>query len=112
MSIKIENKDNCSIITLEFEKLDSLISPDLKSEIVVLNKSGEKNIIVDLSQVKYCDSSGLSALLVGNRLCNEMEGKFIINSLHPMVAKLIEISQLDKILNITTELETAELGLA
>ena len=36
-----------------------------------INKQGERNIIVDLSTVKYCDSSGLSALLIGDRLCKE-----------------------------------------
>lgn len=108
MSIKVENKDNYSVVSLAIEKLDSIISPSLKSEIVMLNKSGEKNIIVDLAQVKYCDSSGLSALLVGNRLCNELDGTFVINSLQPMVQKLLEISQLDKVLKITTDMEEAK----
>ena len=32
-----------------------------------------------LKNVKYCDSSGLSALLVGNRILKEKEAKFRIN---------------------------------
>ena len=46
----------------------------------------------------YCDSSGLSAILLGNRLCKDAGGKFIIASLKPNVQKLIEISQLNSVL--------------
>ena len=108
MSITIENKDSYNVIKIHKEKLDSTLSPDLKAEFVVLNKAGTKNIVVDLDEVQYCDSSGLSALLIGNRLCNELKGKFVINSLQPMVKKMIQISQLDKILLISDSLEKAD----
>ena len=105
MIIATEQKDNFSLLKINKDRLDSTISSDLKAELVKINKSGEKNIIVDLSGVKYCDSSGLSALLIGNRLCNESEGKFVINSLQKMVEQMITISQLDKILNISESIE-------
>lgn len=105
MIIATEQKDNFSLLKVNKDRLDSTISSDLKAELVKLNKSGEKNIMVDLSGVKYCDSSGLSALLIGNRLCNESNGKFVINSLQEMVERMIKISQLDKILNISENIE-------
>ena len=105
MIINTEQKDNFSLLKVNIERLDSTVSSDLKAELVKINKSGERNIMVDLSDVKYCDSSGLSALLIGNRLCNEADGKFIINSLQDMVEKMIQISQLDKILNISESIE-------
>ncbi len=112
MSITTEKKNNFSLLKINQEKLDSTLSPDLKAEFVLLNKSGEKNILVDLSDVKYCDSSGLSALLIGNRLCNELEGNFVINSLQEMVEKMIQISQLDKVLQISKDMKEAEEMLA
>ena len=105
MIINTEQKDNFSLLKVNIERLDSTVSSDLKAELVKINKSGERNIMVDLSDVKYCDSSGLSALLIGNRLCNESEGKFVINSLQKMVEQMITISQLDKILNISESIE-------
>ena len=108
MSITTEKKNNFSLLKINKEKLDSTLSPDLKAEFVELNKNGEKNILVDLSQVKYCDSSGLSALLIGNRLCNEKKGKLVLNSLQDMVKKMIEISQLDKVLKIAKSIDEAE----
>jgi len=108
MEITKEKKGNFILLKINTEKLDSTLSPNLKAEFVMLNKEGENKFLVDLSNVKYCDSSGLSAILVGNRLCNEIDGKFVLSSMQEMVQKLIEISQLDKILYIAKSIEEAE----
>jgi anti-sigma B factor antagonist len=100
MSFKIEKNDKYTVIRLQVEKLDSNISPSLKSELVVLNTDGVKNIIIDLSETRYCDSSGLSAILIANRLCKNSQGTFVLTGLQESVKKLIAISQLDTILNI------------
>jgi anti-anti-sigma factor len=101
MKFSVENEDKYSVIVSQVEKLDSLSAPDLKSEILYLTKSGVRNIIVDMGQSRYCDSSGLSALLTGNRLCKELGGTFAISNLQPGVEKLVSISQLDSVFNIT-----------
>ncbi len=74
---------------------------------MLINKNGERNILMDLSTVKYCDSSGLSALLIGNRLCKEANGSFIVCGIQPMVKKLLKISQLDSIITETPSLPEA-----
>lgn len=102
MSFKTIKTDRYTLIQFSTDKLDAIVSPDLKAELVFVSKQGEKNILVDLGSVKYCDSSGLSALLIGNRICNEANGCFILSSLQPTVKKLIIISQLDTILKIKT----------
>ena len=107
MQYSIDKKEQYSILTLQEEKLDSPLSPALKSEFVTLNAEGIKNIIIDLSEVKYVDSSGLSALLVGNRIYNEDGGIFILSTLNDHVLKLIKISQLNNVLNILPTVEEA-----
>ena len=101
MNFSVENEEKYALITSQVEKLHSLTAPDLKSELLYAAKSGGKNIIVDLANTKYCDSSGLSALLTGSRLCKENETSFVICGLQPSVQKLVEISQLQSVLNIT-----------
>lgn len=105
MNFEISKAANHTLIKVNVEKLDSIQAPELKSHIVMANKSGEKNLIIDLSETRYCDSSGLSALLVANRLCRDLSGTFVISNLQEPVMKLITISQLHNVLNIT---ETAE----
>ena len=105
MNFEIEKKDGYAIVKVKVEKLDSQISPTLKSELVVLNSDEFSNIIIDLSDSRYCDSSGLSAILVANRLCKNSGGTFVLCGLQRSVSKLISISQLDTILNITPTLD-------
>lgn len=108
MNFKIENKEQYTIIASQLEKLDAQVAPDLKSELVYLNKNGVKSMIIDLSETRYCDSSGLSALLIANRMCKEKNGTFVLTGLNDPVKKLIVISQLDSVLNITPTLSEAE----
>ena len=107
MKYTIDKQEKYSQIKLHEDKLDSAVAPSLKSELITLHAEGIKNIILDLSEVKYTDSSGLSALLVGNRIVQEDGGIFILASLSEHTAKLIKISQLDSVLNIFPKVEEA-----
>ena len=88
------------MLTLEEENLNSTFAPALKSDLILFNQEGVRNFILDLSQVKYVDSSGLSAILTGHRIWKD-HGSFVIaGELQPMVTKLIEISRLQTILTM------------
>ncbi|MBA3971560.1 MAG: STAS domain-containing protein [Bacteroidetes bacterium] len=108
MSFQIDKTEKYTTIKLLAEKLDSNLAPSLKSELVVISTDGAKNIIIDLTDTRYCDSSGLSAILVANRLCKNSQGTFVLTGLQEPVKKLISISQLDTILNITNTVDEAK----
>ena len=107
MKYTIDKQEKYSLLRLHEEKMDSSVAPNLKSELITLHAEGVKNIILDLSDVKYTDSSGLSALLVGNRIFQEEGGIFVLAALSEHTVKLIKISQLDSVLNITLTTEEA-----
>jgi len=100
MKYSIDKQEKYTMLRLNEEKLDSNIAPQLKSQMVTLHAEGIRNIILDLSEVKYTDSSGLSALLVGNRILQEDDGIFVLSGLSDHTLKLIKISQLDSVLHI------------
>lgn len=107
MKYTIDKQEKYSVVRLHEEKLDSSIAPNLKSELITLHAEGVRNIILDLGEIKYTDSSGLSALLVGNRVVQEDGGIFVLASLSDHTMKLIKISQLDSVLNILPTAEEA-----
>jgi anti-anti-sigma factor len=107
MNFSIDSGDKHKIVTSNIENLNSTVSPELKAELVLLSKKGTKNIVFDLNQTKYCDSSGLSAILLANRLCRDAEGTFVLTGVSDQISKLIEISQLDRVLHITPTLSEA-----
>lgn len=98
-----------TVIKLLEEKLDSQLAPALKSEMVNLNAQGVKYVLLNLSEVKYVDSSGLSSILTANRLCQAAQGMLAISNINAHVEKLIKISHLENVLKIfPTESEARE----
>jgi anti-anti-sigma factor len=107
MKYTIDKQEKYALLRLHEEKMDSSVAPGLKSELITLHAEGVRNIILDLSDVKYTDSSGLSALLVGNRIFQEDGGIFVLCALSDHTIKLIKISQLDSVLDIMATVEEA-----
>ena len=100
MKYTIDKQEKYTIFTLEEDNLNSIIAPNLKSEFVILRNEGIKNLIFNLSPVKYVDSSGLSAILTANRLWST-NGHFVLTGIeHPSVQKLIQISRLGTVINL------------
>jgi len=100
MKFSLDKKDRYSVFSIDEENLNAFLAPNLKSEFVFLRNEGVRNLIFDLSDVKYVDSSGLSSILTANRLWKDY-GSFILTEVnHPAVKKLIEISRLETILTI------------
>ncbi|MEP7263055.1 MAG: STAS domain-containing protein [Bacteroidota bacterium] len=107
MHFTLDKQEKYVVVKLHEQKLNTLIAAELKSELLLLNTQGFNNIILDLTESLYCDSSGLSAILVGNRLCRNSGGAFVITGLSDTIRKLIQISQLDQVLSITPSLGEA-----
>ncbi len=110
MKFTVDKRERYCMLTIHEEKLNSVLSPQLKSEFIILNQEGFRNIICDLSEVAFVDSSGLSSLLIGHRLCNDANGTFVLTGCQESTLKLIKISQLDTILNVApTESEASDI---
>ncbi len=107
MKYSVDKKEQYTLVTLEEEKLDASVAPDLKSELITMHAEGTSNLILNMASVKYTDSSGLSALLVGNRIFREDGGMFVLCAMGEHVMKLIKISQLDSVLTILPTAEEA-----
>jgi anti-sigma B factor antagonist len=107
MSFSKEKTEHYTIVRLQAERLDSMNAPELKAEFTLLGSDGVANIILDLEKVQYCDSSGLSSILVGNRLCKNANGLLILTGAQNTVKKLITISQLDSVLNMVPTVSEA-----
>ena len=107
MDFDISKIADYTLIKVLNDRLDTSNAPDLKSELVVISTTGEKNIVLDVSNCEYCDSSGLSAILVANRLCEDAIGTFILTGLQPDVEQIIRISMLHTVLIITRTVDEA-----
>ena len=102
MYMHFETKKNgvATILKIRERKLDAAISPELKGEFLVLCKPQMKELVIDLAEVEFCDSSGLSALLIAERKMRENGGAVKLVGVHKKVLSLIKISHLDRAFQI------------
>jgi len=107
MKYSVDKQEHFAIFAPEEKNVNSLIAPELKSELFILSQEGVKSLIFDMSKVEFIDSSGLSALLAGNRLWPD--GGFILADIQSdFVNKLIKISLIDSVIQILPNLEEAK----
>jgi anti-sigma B factor antagonist len=108
MKFTIDKQEKFCVFTLQEDNLNSQIGPLMKAEMILLNAAGFRNIIFDLSNVKFVDSSGLSAILISDRLCNSANGTFVLTGSNEQLLRLLKISQLDSMLHIVNTLQEAK----
>ncbi len=101
-----EIKDGYSIIYMEADSLDNQTTAELRSELVLLAGNGICNMIIDLSKCHYCDTSGLSAILIAHRLCKD--GVLILVGVSAEVSNILSIQRFDPELIIESDLAAAE----
>ena len=103
MSVTSTKSDNNTKIKIETSRLDVSNMQDIKSDIESIIDT-DKNIILDLSQIEFLDSSGLSVLISILKQLNKAEGSsLILCGLNSQPNELMQITQLDGVFDIQVE---------
>ena len=111
MKFVVTKNGKATILKLHVRKLDATVTPELKAEFLILCKPKVAHkLIVDMTEVQFCDSSGLSALLIADRTMREHGGSVHLVHVHKKVMDLIRISQLDRLFTINPTVEAAILA--
>ena len=109
INFELKRNDDIVIFKLNEVRFDAQIAGLVKGELtILLHAEDVKKLIFDLSEVEYCDSSGLSAILLAYRILQANDGKIRIASPTKSVKYLIEISQLNRILPVCNTVREAE----
>ena len=67
------------------------------------------HVVVNLSQVNFIDSSGLTSLVAGMRDADKVKGSFRICNVHPEAKLVFEVTMMDSVFEIfETEEEALE----
>lgn len=108
INFELKRTEDIAIFRLNEKRFDASIAGLVKGEFTILLHTDDVNkLIIDLEEVEYCDSSGLSAILLAYRILQAEEGQIRIASPTKNVRSLIEISQLDRILPICEDVDKA-----
>jgi len=98
VTVKIKND---SLIVRLSGELDLVVAKEFRECVdKVLMDRPVRNLILDLSQVSFIDSSGLGALLGRYKLVQQKGGKMSIFGATPSVYRILELSGIMRIIPI------------
>ena len=98
MTYKVTEEGDTSTVFLDGE-IDMDKTEGAKEVIFPLIDSG-KNVNLNLSNVQYMDSSGISVLIESHQKALEKNTKVIIKEVSKSVLKVIMMAKLEQILNL------------
>lgn len=107
MRIVSNNLENGELLVKIEGEVDVYTSIDLKKELTKLVESDQKNIIIDLENVNYMDSSGLGVLVALLKELKKIGGELKLISLPVSVKKIFDLTRLTKFFNIYNNLDEA-----
>ncbi|MCX7087994.1 MAG: STAS domain-containing protein [Methylococcales bacterium] len=107
MNLNLEKINGFSVLSIENERIDAHNSGELKAHLLQMIEQGETQIIVQLQQVRFIDSSGLGALLSGNKQVLAKSGRLILVNIQPQVLSMFELTRLNRVFEIYADLNEA-----
>ena len=98
MSYKVTEEGNIATIHLDGE-IDMDVTEKAK-EVIFPHIDAGKEVHLNLSNVQYMDSSGISVLIESHQKVLEKNTKVIIKDVSKSVLKVIMMAKLEQILNL------------
>jgi anti-sigma B factor antagonist len=82
-------------------EIDLYTAPRLQSELAaVLTGSGPVQIVVDMSGVDFCDSTGMNVLLAAHRHAREGGGDLSLAAPRVAVRKILQVTGLEAVFTV------------
>ena len=106
MDIQSEERGGTLVISLT-GSLDTLTAGPAQSYIGAQFDGGQHQIVLDLDQVDFISSSGLRLLVNMLKRSHDVGGGFCLASVRPDIRRTLEISGLERILDIYRSVEEA-----
>ncbi len=107
MQLNMTEQGDIVTISIEEERMDAHNSGDLKEQMLQLFDEGKCSLVIDLSAVRFIDSSGLGALVSGFKNASAREGSLKLCCLQPQVRSMFELTRLHRVFEIFTNQEEA-----
>jgi len=101
-----EIDDQTHVISLGGE-IDLYTAPEFKERMVELIEAGKRNIVVDLSEATFIDSTTLGVLVGGVKRLRPSGGGLALVCTDQNISKIFEITGLDRVFSIQDSREDA-----
>ncbi|MCF0190231.1 MAG: STAS domain-containing protein [Marinilabiliaceae bacterium] len=88
------------IAVTETNRITVTNANELKTAVVDAITKDKTNVMLDLKEIKYMDSTGISVLISGVKASRENNLNFELQNVQVEVMKLLKLMKIDKIIDI------------
>lgn len=107
MAFTFKKKDNVLIVSIEEKRATVEIANDFKQGLLKQIEENSANVVVNLSNCEFVDSSFLGALVAGLKKATMKKGDLKIVGLQPPVRAIFELTRLYRIFDLFENEEDA-----
>ncbi len=109
MNLEINKEINGQNVFLTIRgEVDMYSSPLLRKAVIKIAQQKIDNILIDLQDVNYMDSSGVATLIEGLQHCKKYGGTILLAGMQENVREVFELTRLDKIFKIYNDVNIAK----
>lgn len=99
MKVHLRNTNNISILDCSGE-VDLYSSPQLRDTLLKEMHSGVPSVLLNMTEVRYIDSSGIATLVEGLQLSKQTQTRFGLYGLQKNARSVLELARLHKVFTI------------
>ena len=100
MNLSLQQTDTYLSVNVNEERIDVQNAEEFRKHLLQLIESGTKDVVIDLDNVRFIDSSGLGALVYALREAKLAGGDLKIANVRNQVYAMFKVTRLNKIFDI------------
>jgi anti-sigma B factor antagonist len=100
LKVSTRSQGSRTVMSLGGE-IDLYTAPRLHGELVsVLSGDSPVQVVVDMSGVEFCDSTGMNVLLAAHRKAREQGGDLELAAPRPAIRKILQVTGLESVFTV------------
>lgn len=104
--VNFEKKDKIDVISFSVNKINALITDEIRETICKVFDNSNSNVVIDLSGVHYIDSSGFGCFLTIMKAARNNYGTLKFAQPEPAIMELFQTLHLHTVFQIYDDMET------
>ena len=102
----VETKLNDGFVVagiVESDRLTAAVADDVKSELTNIVSESKSKVVLNLSNIKFIDSTGIGVLISALKTARQSDTSFVLCAIQKDVMSLLSLMKLDKVFEICND---------
>lgn len=112
MQLNEQNLDGVLVVSPQARRLDASVAGAFRDRVSHCIQSGHNKVVLDLAEVQFMDSSGLTALISVLKAVSVNGGSMVISGVDSNLSSLFQLTRLNKVLRVYPSVREASQALS